>query len=88
MILRGCGDYVYFTSMRTNRKWPVEDMAWDNGLLVANHEKDGAINGSFEFRMAIEAQRDRRELVPDHKIINPTDPSQQLFNLPASSGGL
>lgn len=88
MIWRGHGDYIYGTCARTNRKWPLEDMSWDNGLLVCNDVKDGAINGSFEFRMAIEASRDRRELVPDSKIINPVDPSQQLFSLPASSGGL
>lgn len=88
MIWRGAGDYTYFTCQRTNYKWPVEDMSWDNGLLVCNWAKDGAINGSFEFRTAIEAARDRRELVPDPKIINPADPSQQLFNLSASAGGL
>jgi len=88
MIWRGAGDYTYFTCMRTNYKWPVEDMSWDNGLLVCNWAKDGAINGSFEFRVAIEASRDRRELVPDPKIINPNDPSQQLFGLSASAGGL
>lgn len=88
MIWRGYNDYVYGTCMRTNRKWPLEDMSWDNGLLVCNPVRDGAINGSFEFRTAIEAARDRRELTPDPKLINPVDPSQQLFNLPASSGGL
>lgn len=88
MIWRGYGDYTYGTSMRTNYKWPLEDMSWDNGLLVCNWERDGAINGSFEFRTAIEASRDRRELVPDPKLINPVDPSQQLFVLSASAGGL
>lgn len=88
MIWRGAGEYVYGTSMRSNYKWPLEDMSWDDGLLVCNWEKDGAINGSFEFRTAIEASRDRRELVPDPKLINPTDPSQQLFGLSASAGGL
>jgi hypothetical protein len=88
MIWRGYMEHVYFTCQRTNMKWPVDDMSWDDGKLVCNWAKDQAINGSFEFRTAIEAAKDRHELVPDPKIINPVDPSQQLFNLPASSGGL
>jgi len=72
--------------MRTGRKWPIADMSWDNGLLVCNDEKDGAINGSFEFRMTREVSRDREELVPDPKLINPVDPFSQLDTLPASAG--
>jgi len=72
--------------MRTGRKWPIEDMSWDNGLLVCNDEKDSAINGSFEYRMANECMKDRQELVPDPKLIYPVDPFSQLDTLPASSG--
>jgi hypothetical protein len=74
--------------MRTGRKWPIEDMSWDNGLLVCNDEKDEAINGSFEYRIAIEASKDRRELVPDEKLINPVDPFSQIDSLPANIGVL
>jgi hypothetical protein len=62
-------------------------MSWDNGLLVCNWAKDRAIVGSFEYRMAIEAQKDRQELVPDPKLITPVDPRTQLDVLPASCGG-
>ncbi len=86
MIWRGFCDFTYGTCMRTGRKWPLEDMSWDNGLLVCNDEKDQAINGSFEMRMALEASRDRQELVPDEKLIHPVDPFTQLDTLPASSG--
>ena len=86
MIWRGAGEHVYFSCMRTGRKWPLSDMSWDNGLLVCNDEKDVAINGSFEMRMAKECSKDRQELVPDPKIIHPVDPFQQLDTLPASAG--
>ena len=86
MIWRGYMDHVYFTCQRTNRKWPLSDMSWDNGLLVCNDVKDGAIVGSLEYNWAVEASRDRRELVPDEKLIHPVDPSTQLPTLPASSG--
>jgi hypothetical protein len=86
MIWRGYMDFVYFTCQRTNRKWPIEDMVWDNGLLVCRDVADGAINGSLEYNWAIEASRDRQELVPDPKLIHPIDPGTQLPTLPASSG--
>lgn len=88
MILRGYCDHIYITCARTNYKHPIEDSSWDNGLLVANPFVDKAINGSFEFRVAIEASKDRQELQPAPKLYNPVDPSQQLYGLPASSGGL
>ena len=84
MIWRDAGPY--YTCMRSQQKWPISDMSWDNGLLVANPEKDVAINGSFEFRMAREASRDRQELVPEPKLIHPIDPFNQLSTLPASAG--
>ena len=88
MIWRGYKDYVYFTCQRTGAKWPLEDMSWDNGLLVRNDEKDQAINGAFELRMAREAERtaDTQELQPDPKIYSPGDPLEQLDSLPASAG--
>ena len=86
MIWRGNTDYVYFTCMRTNYKWPISDMSWDNGLLVCNWAKDGAVLGSLEYNWAIEASKDRRELTPDPKLIHPVDPRSQLNALPASSG--
>ena len=62
-------------------------MEWDNGILVCSDTcKDGAIVGSLEYNWAVEASRDRRELVPDEKLIHPVDPSTQLPTLPASSG--
>lgn len=73
--------------MRTNHKWPLADMSWDNGLLVCNWAKDRAINGAAEFNWALEASKDRRELQPDPKLVNPVDPSQQIYTLPATSGG-
>ena len=86
MIWRGYMDYVYGTCNRTNYKWPIEDMSWDNGLLVCNWAVDGAILGSFEYNMAIEAQKDTHELQPDPKLIHPIDPRTQLNALPATSG--
>lgn len=72
--------------MRTNRKWPISDMSWDDGLLVCNWAKDVSINGALEYNWAIEAQKDRHELVPDPKLIHPVDPRSQINTLPASSG--
>lgn len=90
MFWRGYCDYTYTTCARCQRKVPIESCQWDAGLLVCDQTlygcKDTAINGSFEFRMAREASRDRQELVPDPKLIHPIDVSQQLDNLPASVG--
>jgi hypothetical protein len=47
---------------------------------------DRAINGSFELRVAREASRDRNELTPDPKIVNPIDPIAQLENVPLTAG--
>jgi len=90
MIFRNYCEVVYHTCQRCQRKVPIADCAWDAGLLVCTDSlygcKDKAINGSFEFREAREASRDRQELVPDEKLIHPVDVSAQLENLPASAG--
>ena len=87
MIWRSYLESTYFTCMRCQQKWPIDDMDWDNGLLVCRERcKDHAINGSLEYNWAIEAQKDRNELVPDPKLIHPVDPLSQLPTLPASSG--
>lgn len=87
MIWRGFCTYTYFTCMRCQQKFPVEQMSWDNGLLVCNERcKDHAINGSFEYRMQREASQDRQELVPDPKIVQPVDPLTQIDTLPATAG--
>jgi hypothetical protein len=87
MIWRGYMDWTYFSCMRCGQKWPIEQMEWDNGLLVCVERcRDVAINGSLEFAWAKEASRDRQELTPHEKLIHPVDPSTQLETLPASSG--
>ena len=90
MILREAG--VYFTCMRCQHKAPIEKMEWDNGLLVCAKTEglycsaDGAVNGSLELRWAREISKDRQELVPEPKLINPVDPAHQIETIPASSG--
>ena len=90
MILRDEGPY--FTCMRCQRKVPISEMQWDNGLLVCAKGNgryctaDGAINGSFEMKMAKEAGVDKKEYQPETKLVSPVDPTQQIETLPASSG--
>jgi hypothetical protein len=88
MIYRNYCEVVYTTCGRCQQKVPISDCDWDNGLLVCriNGCKDNAINGSLELGWAREASRDRNELVPDPKLINPVDPGIQILHLPASSG--
>lgn len=87
MRWRGFMDFVYGTCGRCNRKTPLADMSWDNGLLVCNDIcKDGVVVGAVEYAQAKEASRDRQELVPDPKLIHPIDPQTQIESLPASSG--
>jgi hypothetical protein len=86
MIWRGNCDFVYITCDRTNHKWPIEDSSWDNGLLVCNWAKDVSINGALEYNWAIEASKDRQELVPAPKLIHPVDVRTQINTLPATSG--
>jgi hypothetical protein len=88
MIWRGYNDYVYVQCMRCERKVPIEDCNWCDGLLVCHFYGcyDRVINGSFELRVAREASRDRQELVPDPKLVNPIDPILQLENVPSSAG--
>lgn len=90
MILREEGPY--FTCMRCQHKVPISLMEWDGGLLVCSAvsglycSADGAINGAFELRTAKEAGINKHEWEPEPKLINQTDPAQQLENLPASAG--
>jgi hypothetical protein len=90
MILRGEGPY--FTCNRCQHKVPIDKMEWDAGLLVCAKTEglycsaDGAMNGSLELRWAREVGRDRQELTPEPKLINPVDPAQQIETIPASSG--
>lgn len=90
MILREQGPY--WTCGRCQHKVPIDKMQWDNGLLVCARTEglycsaDGAINGSLELRWAREVGRDRQELQPEPKLINPVDPALQMESLPASSG--
>ena len=88
MIWRGYCEYTYTTCQRCARKVPISDCSWCNGLLVCHMYMcyDRVINGAFEIREAKEVGRDRQELTPDEKLINPIDPLSQLENLPASSG--
>ena len=88
MIWRGYLDYTYTQCARCERKVPISDCSWDDGLLVCHIYGcvDRAINGSFELRVAREASRDRQELIPDTKLINPIDPILQLETVPASAG--
>ena len=88
MIWRGYTEYVYTQCMRCERKVPISDCSWCDGLLVCHIYGcyDRVINGAFELRTAREASRDRHELVPDEKLINPIDPILQLENVPASAG--
>jgi hypothetical protein len=88
LIWRGYAEFVYVQCMRCERKVPISDCSWDDGLLVCHIYGcyDRVINGSFELREAREASRDRNELVPDPKLVNPIDPTLQLENVPASAG--
>lgn len=89
MIFRGYCEFVYTTCGRCQRKVPISECAWDNGILVCKvyNCKDVAINGSLEMRWARECSQDRQELQPDPKLVNPVDPSMQIENVPATSGG-
>ncbi len=88
MIWRGYNDYVYTQCMRCERKIPLSDCNWCDGLLVCHFYGcyDRVIDGSFELREAREASRDRNELQPDPKLVNPIDPILQLENVPSSAG--
>lgn len=88
MIWRGYCEFVYWVCQRCNRKVPLSDCSWCDGLLVCHMYLcyDRAVDGSFELRVTREASRDRNELVPAPKIINPVDPIAQLENVPVTSG--
>jgi hypothetical protein len=74
--------------MRCERKVPIELCEWDGGFLVCTVYgcKDGSINGALEYAWAQEAARDRQELVPDPKLIRPTDVNLQIRQVAASAG--
>lgn len=87
MIWRGYEEYTYWTCQRCQQKYPISMMAWDAGLLVCVPRcKDQAINGSFEYRSAKECSRDRQELVPDPKLLQPTDVTLQIETISAAAG--
>jgi hypothetical protein len=88
LIWRGYCEYTYTQCMRCERKVPISDCNWCDGLLVCHTYAcyDRVINGSFELRVAREASRDRQELVPDPVLVDPIDPIMQLENVSASAG--
>lgn len=88
MIWRSYCEATYTTCQRCQRKVPLSECEWDTGILVCRTYgcKDIAANGSLELRWAREASRDRQELVPDPKLINPVDPALQLETISASAG--
>jgi hypothetical protein len=89
MIWRGYNDFTYFTCQRCERKQPLEQMEWDSGLLVCTMYcggRDKMIRGALEMAWAREASQDRRELVPDQKLLNPRDVWDQLNQISASAG--
>jgi hypothetical protein len=88
MIWRGYCEYTYTQCARCERKVPISDCDWNNGILVCHIYGcyDRVINGAFELREAREASRDRNELTPDPKLINPIDPMLQMENVPVSAG--
>jgi hypothetical protein len=85
---RGYCTYTYVTCGRCERKVPIEYCEWDDGILVCTIYgcRDSAVVGSIELAQAREVSRDRQELTPDQKLINPVDPSTQIETVPASSG--
>jgi hypothetical protein len=88
MIWRGYNEYVYTTCSRCQRKVPIGECVWDNGLLVCKVYDcaDRLINGSFEYAYTQEASRDRQELNPDDKLIHPEDVTLQIQRVAASAG--
>lgn len=88
MFFRGYAENVYVTCGRCQRRVPIAECEWDAGILVCKifRCRDRSMNGALEYRWAREASRDRQELTPDPKLINPVDISMQLENIPASSG--
>ena len=88
MIWRSFCENTYTTCSRCERKVPIAECAWNAGLLVCRTYGcvDTAINGSLELHWAREASRDRRELVPDDKLIHPVDPGSQLEHVSAAAG--
>jgi hypothetical protein len=87
-LWRGYCEETYTTCGRCGRKVPISDCSWDAGLLVCTmyNCKDRNINGAFEVAVAQEASRDRQELVPDPKLVNPADVSLQINHISASAG--
>lgn len=78
--------------MRCQHKAPIDKMEWDGGRLVCARgngiycQADRSINGSLELRWAREVSRERQELVPEPKLINPVDVAQQIEHVSASAG--
>ena len=86
MKWRSYMDSPYGTCQRSQQKWPLDDMVWDSGLLVAAHWADRNINGAFELAMAREAARDTKELQPEPKLYQPVDVRSQMEHISASAG--
>jgi len=88
MIWRGYCDYTYATCMRCGRKVPLEEMAWNDGLLVCYtyHDVDRNVNGAFEMAVANITSQDRQELQPDPKLVTPSDPLGDIQRISASAG--
>jgi hypothetical protein len=86
-LWRSYCEVTYFTCMRCQVKWPIEDMAWNAGLLVCLRRcYDRNVNGAFEMAEVREVTRDRQELVPDPKLVHPKDVLDDINHISASAG--
>jgi hypothetical protein len=87
-LWRSYCEVTYVTCMRCERKVPIEDCIWQAGLLICKMYdcQDRNVNGAFEMEEVRQVSQDRQELVPDPKLINPSNPQDDINHISASAG--
>jgi hypothetical protein len=66
---------VYHICQRCGVRQPLGRMKWQNGILVcdANNCDDTAVVGVRDMNVARAIAVDRKEMLPDRKLVDPTD---------------
>ena len=66
---------VYHTCQRCGFRQKLEDMKWQNGILICGNAKciDTAIIGSHEINVARAVAVNRHEFEPDRKLVEAVD---------------
>lgn len=81
-LFRSKGKNVYHLCMRCDNRYPLAQMAWQNGKLLCLAKcYDRAIRGSRDIQVAKAVSINRHELEPDEKLTTPSERRSDVLDV-------